>query len=166
MVLIRENKPLVKFSRSQASLEFLITYGLILLIIGLTLSIIFSLGVFKPSSYVTKPIISGFSGISVTDAVTNGSLFDFYLTNNLNQPVNITDIKIITSNGSIFLGDYCSPSTLLYPGSSMVCLVNVSLSSLTSVNVNVNISYSISSSFPNMYSYGSIYSQVSKGKLV
>ena len=65
----------VKSKRSQSALEYMMTYGWAILIIVIVAVILYSMGIFNPSSSVSSTVI-GFSGLgSVTAQCTaNGVL--------------------------------------------------------------------------------------------
>ena len=77
---------------SQAALDYLVSWGWILIIIVAAVIVLFSLGVFRVPSAPT--IISGFSGITMQAAQANSTMMVVKLTNNYNQFINLTGITV------------------------------------------------------------------------
>ena len=108
---------------AQAALDYLMSWGWILIIIVLVLLILFSLGVFRVPSAPT--IISGFQGITMQAAQANSTMMVVKITNNYNQFVNITGITV-NVNGNTYTSYYCLDS-IISTGQSTLCRVPVSI---------------------------------------
>ena len=85
--------------KSQSALEYLMTYGWAILIIVIVAAVLYSFGIFNPSSSISTTI-TGFSGLGSPQALcmANGGL-RLQLGNNLGQTINVTRINI-TTNGA------------------------------------------------------------------
>ncbi|MCL4399341.1 hypothetical protein M1293_02430, partial [Candidatus Parvarchaeota archaeon] len=146
--------------RTQSSIEFLTTYGWAILIMAVAIAIILTLTTSRfalPANYT-----SGFSGLDVTSAITNGTLLEFDVVNNVGRNINITAIKGFSSTGSV--SSYSCTYTQLYPGQSIVCFMSGKFSS----PVALNISYSeFNGAFSQtLFSTGNLYMIVTVGPLV
>ena len=84
--------------KSQSALEYMMTYGWAILIIVIVAGVLYSFGVFNPSSSASATI-TGFSGLGSPQALcmANGGL-RLQLGNNLGQTINVTRINV-TTNG-------------------------------------------------------------------
>ena len=89
----------VKGSRSQSALEYMMTYGWAILIIVIVAAVLYSLGIFSPSSSAGTTV-TGFSGLGSPTALcmANGGL-RLQLGDNLGTTINITGINV-TVNGA------------------------------------------------------------------
>ena len=81
--LNKKDLTLLTSRRSQSALEYMMTYGWAILIIVIVAVILYSMGIFNPSSSITTTI-TGFQSLGVTQAVTEtvdgGSRRDMLLT--------------------------------------------------------------------------------------
>ena len=113
-----------KSKRSQSALEYMMTYGWAILIIVIVAVILYSMGIFNPSSSITTTI-TGFQSLGVTQAncinSVNNQILELYITNNVGYPVNITSINVTGNNGLKVTQDVGS---LLNPGASSSFYVN------------------------------------------
>ena len=112
-----------KGREAQAALDYLVSWGWVLIIIVLVLVILFSLGVFRVPSAPT--IISGFKGITMQAAEANSTMMVVKITNNYNQFVNITGITV-NVNGNTYTSYYCLDN-IVSTGQSTLCRVPVSI---------------------------------------
>ena len=89
----------VKGGRSQSALEYMMTYGWAILIIVIVAGVLYSLGIFSPSSSAGTTV-TGFSGLGSPTALcmSNGGL-RLQLGDNLGTTINITGINV-TVNGA------------------------------------------------------------------
>ena len=87
-------------SKSQSALEYMMTYGWAILIIVIVAGVLYSLGIFSPSSSAGTTV-TGFSGLGSPTALcmANGGL-RLQLGDNLGMTINITGINV-TVNGAI-----------------------------------------------------------------
>ncbi len=109
--------------RSQAALEYLMSWGWVLIIIVAVIIVLFSFGVFRVPSAPT--IISGFQGITMQAAQANSTMMVVKITNNYNQFINITGITI-NVNGNTYTAYSCLDS-IISTGQSTLCRVPVSI---------------------------------------
>jgi hypothetical protein len=94
-------KTILKDSKGQTALEYLMTYGWMLLIIGIVGVVLYQYGVFTPPS--TPPGCTGFSQAKPIDwrATSNGSL-TLTLVNDAGTKIQITSV-----NATIFNNGMC-----------------------------------------------------------
>ena len=118
------------------------TYGWAILIIVIVAVILYSMGIFNPSSSITTTI-TGFQSLGVTQAAcinsVNNQILELYITNNVGYPINITKINVTGNNGVTVTQDIGS---LLYPGHSSSFYVNGACNkSSSSYSGSVTITY-------------------------
>ena len=131
-----------KSKRSQSALEYMMTYGWAILIIVIVAVILYSMGIFNPSSSITTTI-TGFQSLGVTQAAcinsVNNQILELYVTNNVGYPINLTKINVTGNNGVTVTQDIGS---LLYPGHSSSFYVNGACNkSSSSYSGSVTITY-------------------------
>ena len=141
----------VKGSKSQSTLEYMMTYGWMAIVVTLVISALFYLGVFGYSG-VSSVSIGGFSGISVTSAAANSTVFEFSLVNDLGFPANISNMTL-TVNGKSF-SEFTCTNLFLSAGQQSECAIVGSFNKIYTTFA-VFINYTLS--FPPGY----IKSQVS-----
>ncbi len=85
--------------KSQSALEYMMTYGWAILIIVIVAAVLYSLGIFSPSSSISTTM-TGFSGLGSPTALCmpNGGL-RLRLGDNIGTTINITSINV-TANGA------------------------------------------------------------------
>ena len=86
--------------RSQSALEYMMTYGWAILIIVIVAVILYSMGIFNPSSSLLATV-TGFSGFTVQSNCVAGGTLVLSVGNNLGYPVEIGYINVSLSNGSV-----------------------------------------------------------------
>jgi hypothetical protein len=133
---------LTKGKRSQSALEYMMTYGWAILIIVIVAVILYSMGIFNPSSSITTTI-TGFQSLGVTQAAcinsVNNQILELYVTNNVGYPINLTKINVTGNNGVTVTQDIGS---LLYAGHSSSFYVNGACNkSSSSYSGSVTITY-------------------------
>ena len=110
--------------KSQSALEYMMTYGWAILIIVIVAGVLYSFGVFNPSSSASATI-TGFSGLGVTQAAcvnsVNNQILELYVSNSIGYPVNVTKINVTDNNG-ISLSQ--NVSSILGAGQSGIFYVN------------------------------------------
>ena len=89
--------------KGQAALDFLLTYGWALALVGLVVAIFFVLGIFDISNFVGSKAV-GFSDVAVKDwrMNTNGT-FTIMLTSHATQNINITNVSIAVDNRTVWV---------------------------------------------------------------
>jgi hypothetical protein len=126
--------------KSQSALEYMMTYGWAILIIVIVAGVLYSLGIFTPSSS-TGTTITDFSGLGVTTAACvnsiNNQLLELSITNAVGYNVNITAINVTGNNGisikqvvntllssgqsaTFYVNGACNGSTSTYGGSAII----------------------------------------------
>ena len=132
-VLARKNK---RLKVSQAALDYLMSWGWVLIIIVLAIFVMYSLGIFHIPSAPT--VISGFQGITMQAAQANSTMMVVKLTNNYHQVVNITGVTVSISGRSYSNLD-CQDS-IIPNGQTTLCRVPVSISTSSYLS-NIQISF-------------------------
>jgi hypothetical protein len=119
----------------QSALDYLLSWGWVLIVIAASLIVLYSLGVFSAPSAPT--LISGFPTVSVSAVAANSSLMVLKLSNNFGSPINLSDISVSIS-GKNYTALQCQ-KTILPQSQSALCRVPVSISSskyFAVVNIN------------------------------
>jgi hypothetical protein len=118
--------------KAQSALEYMMTYGWAILIIVIVAIILYSMGIFSPSSSLTTTI-TGFSGLGVTQAAcintVNNQILAIYVSNTVGYPVNVTNINVSGNNG---VNTVQNVNSLLRAGQSGVFYVNGACNKSTS----------------------------------
>ena len=155
----------LRAKKSQSALEYMMTYGWAILIIVIVAVILYSMGIFNPSSSLTTTI-TGFSGLGVTQAAcintVNNQILAIYVSNTVGYPVNVTDINVSGNNG---VNTVQNVNSLLRAGQSGVFYVNGACNkSTSSYSGSVAIKYTEPSQIlPGPYfSKGTVASVLSK----
>ena len=133
--------------KGQSAVEFIVTYGWMILLVVLVLFILFNFGIITIGG-TPAPVISGFSGITVAGAVANTTTFEVQLVNNVNQPINISMV-VLSAYGNTYPEYLCNfagetTSNELYPGQSIVCIFLGSFQN-SQTRATLSVSYSESS---------------------
>ncbi len=85
--------------KSQSALEYMMTYGWAILVIVIVAAVLYSLGIFSPSSSLSTTI-TGFSQLGVTSAECySGYGLAFSFTDNTGNPINLTGINVTSNSG-------------------------------------------------------------------
>ncbi len=129
------------YTKSQASIEYLTTYGLIIVVIAAALSILYALGIFSPPNYI-QTAVNGFPNFGVQAQCIQGGALQMQITNTLDRQVNITEVNAtdsISGKSSNTQKDYI----LLDPGqSSSYYVLNVCPTSTGSqYSISATITY-------------------------
>ncbi len=124
--------------RSQSALEYMMTYGWAILVIVIVAAVLYSLGIFSPSSSLSTTI-TGFSNLGTVNAVClGGTSFTISMGDSTGYPINITQINLTSSSGKTTY----SPNILIQPNS--IQTVTVPSSSLCSPGARYSVSAVIS----------------------
>ena len=149
---------LTKGKRSQSALEYMMTYGWAILIIVIVAVILYSMGIFNPSSSISTTI-TGFSSTPVSSAIftDNGGL-SLSVQNSVGYPIEITNITATTTTGGKVT---IEPNITLLPGKSQVLVLSKLFTAANQgshISTAVTITYKeISQQLPGPYiSTGSI----------
>ena len=146
----------VKGSRSQSALEYMMTYGWAILIIVIVAGVLYSLGIFSPSSSIGTTI-TGFSGISVTAATANASIFEIQIINNAGYQATIDSIYLI-DNGDNYSSFACT-DYILNPTQSTDCeILKGGFGSRDTVTASITMLYSINNALNSV--------SVSQGRII
>ena len=114
----------VKNKRSQSALEYMMTYGWAILIIVIVAVILYSMGIFNPSSSITSTV-TGFSGLgSVTAQCTANGVLRISVGDSTGNLINITGITAkdpaITKISNFKPNSTVDPNPLIRSGSSYI----------------------------------------------
>jgi hypothetical protein len=124
--------------RSQSALEYMMTYGWAILVIVIVAAVLYSLGIFSPSSSLSTTI-TGFSNLGTVNAVClGGTSFTISIGDSTGYPINVTEINLTSSSGKTTY----SPNILIQPNS--IQTVTVPSSSLCSPGARYSISAVVS----------------------
>ena len=124
--------------RSQSALEYMMTYGWAILIIVIVAGVLYSLGIFSPSSSLSTTI-TGFANLGTVNAVClGGTSFTISMGDSTGYPINITQINLTSSSGKTTY----SPNILIQ--SNSIQTVTVPSSSLCSPGARYSVSAVIS----------------------
>ena len=124
--------------RSQSALEYMMTYGWAILVIVIVAAVLYSLGIFSPSSSLSTTI-TGFSNLGTVNAVClGGTSFTISMGDSTSYPINITQINLTSSSGKTTY----SPNILIQPNS--IQTVTVPSSSLCTSGARYSVSAVIS----------------------
>ena len=117
--------------RSQSALEYMMTYGWAILIIVIVAAVLYSLGIFSPSSSISATI-TGFAGLgSVSAQCFPGGGLVLSLSDSLGVPIQVTKINTTNQNGKPVSANF---STTVSPGSSSYFVVADSCSNTTGLS--------------------------------
>ncbi len=126
--------------KAQSALEYMMTYGWAILIIVIVAVILYSMGIFNPSSSISATV-TGFSGLGVTQAScvnsVNNQILELYVYNEVGYIVNLTEINVTGSNGvhvtqkvnsllpagksaMFYINGACNKSSSSYSGSATI----------------------------------------------
>ncbi len=109
----------------QAALDFLFSWGWVIAIIIIVVGVLFELGIFSiPTS---QTIISGFSGVKVSEASANNTLLVVKVSNNFGSAVTLNGITA-SVNGHNYSGLDCQ-SVQLEAGAASLCRLSISIPS-------------------------------------
>jgi hypothetical protein len=156
--LNKKDLTLLTNRRSQSALEYMMTYGWAILIIVIVAVILYSMGIFNPSSSITTTI-TGFQKTPVSSAIftDNGGL-SLSVQNSVGYPIKITNITATTLTGGKVI---IEPNITLLPGKSQVLVLSKVFTAANQgshISTAVTITYKeISQQLPGPYiSTGSI----------
>lgn len=127
---------------AQISTEYLIVYAMALAVIGGSIVILFSLGIFNPSSYVSQNVVTGFGGLAVSQVCAPGGVLALDIENTNNYPIEITSINGTSSLNASLIGGTLF-STVLQTGVSQLFFVTdlCPTGSNTRYSSTVNVTY-------------------------
>ncbi len=124
--------------RSQSALEYMMTYGWAILVIVIVAAVLYSLGIFSPSSSLSTTI-TGFSNLGTVNAVClGGTSFTISMGDSTGYPINVTEINLTSSSGKTTY----SPNILIQPNS--IQTVTVPSSALCTSGARYSVSAVIS----------------------
>jgi hypothetical protein len=115
--------------KTQAAMEFLITYGFLFILLAIFLTAVFAIAfpatsVYQKSECGSLGNLGCLQGYLYTSQQYGYSAVQLLLSNSNPIPVNVTNISIVTSQNQTGIGA-CSPN-LVYPGGTTSCLIEFS----------------------------------------
>ncbi|MGC8533305.1 MAG: LamG-like jellyroll fold domain-containing protein [Candidatus Parvarchaeum sp.] len=147
---------LTKSKRSQSALEYMMTYGWAILIIVIVAVILYSMGIFNPSSSVTFTS-SGFSPFAVSSVICNPSGLLVTLIGgglpNTATSATISKIYITSNTGTTALTkEYNLTPIKIYPGTTATIIIPTitCTSANTKYSLSANLQYSYSTPAGNV----------------
>ena len=127
--------------RSQSALEYMMTYGWAILVIVIVAAVLYSLGIFSPSSSLSTTI-TGFANTPVSSAAfTNNGGLAFSVGDLVGYPIEITNVTEITASGSKIT---ILPNITVSPSQTKVIIIPKAFSSSTQgshESVSLTITY-------------------------
>ncbi|MCL5018028.1 MAG: DUF2341 domain-containing protein [Candidatus Parvarchaeota archaeon] len=124
--------------KSQSALEYMMTYGWAILVIVIVAAVLYSLGIFSPSSSLSTTV-TGFANLGTVNAVClGGTSFTISMGDSTGYPINVTEINLTSSSGKTTY----SPNILIQPNS--IQTVTVPSSSLCTSGARYSVSAVIS----------------------
>ncbi len=135
---IDNHRRLVAHKTSQSALEYMMIYGWAILIIVIVAVVLYSFGIFTPSSFIT-PTTTGFSGFQVQAECVSGVGMFMLVSNQLGQPITLTGINITEPNGSVLSKRY--DIGILPSGSQIFILIGGCPKSQTTYSLPAAIGY-------------------------
>ena len=138
-------KELLIHKRSQSALEYMMTYGWAILIIVIVAAVLYSFGIFSPSSSISSTV-TGFSSLgSVTGECTANGNLRISLGDSTGYLINITSVTAKSSTGQISTfkpNSTIDPSSIIRPTSTYIFSVpNVCPSAGSHYSLTVVVNY-------------------------
>ena len=125
--------------RSQSALEYMMTYGWAILVIVIVAALLYALGIFSPSSYISTSI-TGFSGVTVSTASVSPTEVGIQVQDITGNTIQITAVNA-TLNGKTYTSFICDQTTII-EGGNTECFVSGNFGSAASISsVHVSIGY-------------------------
>ena len=125
--------------RSQSALEYMMTYGWAILVIVIVAALLYALGIFSPSSYISTSI-TGFSGVTVSTASVSPTEVGIQVQDITGNTIQITAVNA-TLNGKTYTSFICDQTTII-EGGNTECFVSGNFGSAASISsVHISIGY-------------------------
>ncbi|MCL5101218.1 MAG: hypothetical protein M1348_01235 [Candidatus Parvarchaeota archaeon] len=126
--------------RSQSALEYMMTYGWAIAIIVIVAAVLYTFGVFTPSSSAQQNTITGFgNGVKVVSVSANASDMEFFILNEYGYAINLTQVSVLS--GSSVSSSFTCINTFLQASQSSKCIVKgLSLQNPTTAKVTITFS--------------------------
>jgi len=106
----------IKF-KSQAAMEYLMTYGWAILIISLAVGVLYSLGLFNPSAMAPSYcVFNGGGFVCKNFSISSGGYLSLTLISNIPSPINVTQIAC-NAWGNTSYAYTITGGAILYPSS-------------------------------------------------
>jgi DNA-binding beta-propeller fold protein YncE len=142
-----------KTKRSQSALEYMMTYGWAILIIVIVAVILYSMGIFNPSSSVSSTV-TGFSGFVVPAAICSPTGYLLItLGNSVGYYVEITNLTAISGSGA---SQTIEPNITLSPSSTYTFAVPFVCPTSTSTHYSLKVELQYTE--PSQYLKGPYFS--------
>ena len=131
--------------KGQSAMEYLMTYGWAILIVIIVVAVLFSLGLFNPSTF-TQTTATGFSGFNAPTGgwqLTSGGTLTVQLTNGVGSTINITEAGANVGSSHV-INAYSGPAGNAVSPGQTVTLTFTGLTgpaSAAAYSAKVNITY-------------------------
>ncbi len=150
--------------RSQSALEYMMTYGWAILVIVIVAAVLYSLGIFSPSSAISSTV-TGFSNLgSVTAQCIGNQGLTIQLGNSVGYTIQITNISVSASGKTVNMPEQ---SNIAPSGTKVFYISNVCPSPSSRYSLSVTVYYTEPGQiFPGPYtSTGTITGSSSKQQI-
>ncbi len=85
--------------KSQSALEYMMTYGWAILIIVIIAAVLYSFGVFNPTSVSVTPFsATGFATVPVTNGQANSTAMSLYISDEAGNDISIKNVSVVINN--------------------------------------------------------------------
>jgi hypothetical protein len=124
--------------KSQSALEYMMTYGWAILIIVIVAGVLYSLGIFTPSSSTGTTItgFNGFGSVQVECIGNQGAVIQ--LGDNLGYPIRLLNVSVSSASGS---SSVYTQQTITPDSNTILYIPKVCPSQSSAYSLNVKISY-------------------------
>ena len=150
--------------KSQSALEYMMTYGWAILVIVIVAAVLYSLGIFSPSSAISATV-TGFSNLgSVTAQCIGNQGLTIQLGDSVGYPIQITNISVSGNGKTVSMPEQ---SNIAPSGSKVFYVSNICPSPSSRYSLSVTVSYTEPGQiFPGPYtSTGTLIGSSSKQQI-
>ncbi len=124
--------------KSQSALEYMMTYGWAILVIVIVAAVLYSLGIFSPSSAISATV-TGFSNLgSVTAQCIGNQGLTIQLGDSVGYPIQITNISVSGNGKTVSMPEQ---SNIAPSGSKVFYVSNICPSPSSRYSLSVTVSY-------------------------
>ncbi len=124
--------------KSQSALEYMMTYGWAILVIVIVAAVLYSLGIFSPSSAISATV-TGFSNLgSVTAQCIGNQGLTIQLGDSVGYPIQVTNISVSGNGKTVSMPEQ---SNIAPSGSKVFYVSNICPSPSSRYSLSVTVSY-------------------------
>jgi hypothetical protein len=128
--------------KSQSALEYMMTYGWAIMIIVIVVAVLYSLGIFNPSSSVPSTTVVGFGGLNgITGECLSNSGLVMQVGNIETYNINITAVNYTINTGSYSISPNSKTSEITPDGTTFLILPSACPAAGDRFSVYVSITY-------------------------